>query len=73
MRLHSDVRVQMVESSVGLFTAVPAALVHALNFFIATSGPLVLLRAWNGNERVDGRERVAALQIDVRNASCEDN
>ena len=55
MRLHGDVSIQMVQCTVGLFTAVPSTLVHALDLFISTSRSLVLLRAWNRYERVDLR------------------
>jgi hypothetical protein len=48
VRLHCDVRVQVVQSTVGLFASVPAALVHALNLLIAAARSLVLLRTWNG-------------------------
>jgi hypothetical protein len=51
----------MVERAVGLFATVPATLVHALNFFIAPAGSLVLLRTWNWDKRVDGGERVSSL------------
>lgn len=53
VRLHRDVRVQVVESAIRLLAAVPAALVHALNLLVATTGPLVLLRTRDGNEGVD--------------------
>lgn len=52
MRLHRDMSVQVVKSAVGLFAAVPATLVHALDLFISSAGSLVLLGAWNGDERV---------------------
>ena len=51
----------MVERAISLLAAIPATLVHALNFFVASSGTLVLLCAGDGNERVDGGKRVAAL------------
>lgn len=57
VRLHCDVGIQVVESTVGLFTAIPAALVHALNFLIASSGPFVLLRTRNRDERIDLHSR----------------
>lgn len=52
----------MVQCTISLLAAVPTTLVHALNFFVATPGTLVLLRAGNGHERVNGGERVAALK-----------
>lgn len=55
MGLHGNVGVEMVQSAVGLFAAVPAALVHALNFFISAARSLVLLCARNRDERVDLR------------------
>jgi hypothetical protein len=45
----------MVQCTVGLFTAVPSTLVHALDLFISTSRSLVLLGTWDGDERVDLR------------------
>ena len=53
VRLHGDVGIKMVQSSVSLLTAIPATLVHALNFFIASAGSLVLLGTGNWDERVD--------------------
>ena len=52
----------MVKGTIGLLAAIPAALVHALNFLVAPPGTLVLLRTRNGNERVNGGERVTALK-----------
>lgn len=48
MGLHSDVRIQMVQCSVSFLAAVPATLVHALDFFIPATRSLVLLRTRNG-------------------------
>lgn len=45
--------VQVVESTVGLLTPVPAALVHTLNFLVPATRSLVLLRTGDWNERVD--------------------
>lgn len=50
VRLHRNVRVQVVKSAVRLFASIPAAFVHSLNFFISSSRALVLLRAGNWNE-----------------------
>jgi len=61
VRLHGYVGVQVVQRSVRLFATVPAALVHALDFFIASARSLVLLCARDRDKRVDGRERVATL------------
>src|SRR5262249_37923915 len=66
MRLHCDVSVQMVEGAICLFAAIPAAFVHALNLFISSSRSLVLLRARDWNERVDGRQRMTTLVALVR-------
>jgi hypothetical protein len=55
MRLHRNVRIQMVKSPIRLLAAVPPALVHSLDFFIAPPWALVLLRAWNWDKRVDCR------------------
>lgn len=43
MGLHSDMGIQVVQSTVGLFTTVPAALVHALNLLVTATWSLVLL------------------------------
>lgn len=43
MGLHGDMGIQVVQSTVGLFTAVPAALVHALNLLVTATWSLVLL------------------------------
>lgn len=43
MGLHGDMGIQVVQSTVGLFTTVPAALVHALNLLVTTTWSLVLL------------------------------
>jgi hypothetical protein len=53
MRLHRDVRVQMIERAIGLLAPVPPTLVHALDLFVAPARSLMLLRAWNRYERVD--------------------
>jgi hypothetical protein len=58
MRLHGDMRVQMIERAVRLFTTLPATLVHSLDFFVSASGPLVLLGTGNGNEGIDLLEPV---------------
>lgn len=50
VRLHRDVRVKVVQSTICLLAAVPATLVHALNLFVASTRSLVLLRAWNWYE-----------------------
>lgn len=61
VRLHRHVRVEMVERSVRLFAAVPPTLVHALNLLVPPTGSLVLLRARNRDERIDGGEWVTTL------------
>jgi hypothetical protein len=53
MRLHGDVSVEVVQRSVGLFAAIPATLVHAINLFVASARALVLLGAGDGYEGVD--------------------
>jgi hypothetical protein len=53
VRLHRNVRVQVIQSTVGLFASVPSALVHALDLFVAAARSLVLLRTWNGHKRVN--------------------
>lgn len=51
MRLHGDVGVQVVQSAIGLLATLPAALIHALDFLVAASRTLVLLRTWDGHKR----------------------
>jgi len=63
VRLHGDVCVQMIQGAVSFFATVPAALVHALDFFISPAWPLVLLRARDWHERVDCRQRMSALRV----------
>lgn len=45
VRLHGNVRIQMVERAVRLLATVPSTLVHPLDLFVSPSWPLVLLRA----------------------------
>lgn len=53
MRLHSNVGVEMVQSSVGLLATVPATLVHALDFLIPSPRTLVLLSTRDGHKGVN--------------------
>jgi hypothetical protein len=50
VRLHCNVRIQMVQCAVGLLAAVPSALVHALDFFISPTWSLMLLCTRNGHK-----------------------
>lgn len=43
----------MIEGTISLFAAVPAALIHPLDFFVASSRSLVLLRSRNWYKRVN--------------------
>lgn len=61
MRLHRNVRIQMIESTVGFFTAVPATFIHALNFLVPPARSLVLLCARNRHKRIHGRQRMSSL------------
>jgi hypothetical protein len=61
VRLHCYMRIQVVQRPVRLLASVPTALIHPLNFFIASSRSLVLLRSRNRNKRVHGRQRMTAL------------
>jgi hypothetical protein len=61
MRLHCNMRVQVVEGAIGLLTSIPSTFVHALDFFVSPARSLVLLCAWNWYKRVDGRKWVSAL------------
>jgi len=63
VRLHCDMRIEMVQGAVGFFASVPATLVHALNLLVTPARSLVLLRAGNGDKRVNGRERVTSLRV----------
>lgn len=62
VRLHGYVRIQMVQRAIRLFAALPSTLIHPLDFFIATTGPLVLLRAWDRHEGIHLGERVRVLR-----------
>jgi hypothetical protein len=53
MRLHCHVSIQVIQGAIGLFAAIPAALVHSLNFLVSTTRSLVLLRARNRNKGVN--------------------
>lgn len=53
MRLHGNMRIEVIQSAVSLFTAIPATLVHALNLLVSPPGALVLLSAGDRNERVN--------------------
>jgi hypothetical protein len=53
VRLHGDVRVEVVQRTVGLLAAVPPTLVHALDLFVASAGALVLLGPGDGDEGVN--------------------
>ena len=66
MRLHGDVRVQVVESPIRLLTPIPATLVHALDFFVTATRTLVLLGAGNWHERVYLGQRVRILCDKIR-------
>jgi hypothetical protein len=54
MRLHRDVRIQVIERAIGFLTPLPATLIHPLDLFKPSSRSLLLMCAGNGNERVDG-------------------
>jgi len=64
MRLHGNMRVQVIERAICLLTTLPTTLVHSLNFFISTPGALVLLGTRNGNEGIDLLERVRYMTRD---------
>lgn len=69
VRLHGDMRIEVIESTIGLLATVPAALVHSLNFLVAPTGALVLLRARNGNEAEDLVEQIRQLGRGRRESS----
>jgi hypothetical protein len=58
VRLHGDMRVQVIERAICLLTTLPTTLVHSFDFFISTAGALVLLGTGNGNEGIDLLEAV---------------
>lgn len=70
MRLHRNVRVQVVECSICLLAAVPTALVHALNLLVASARALVLLSARNGNKGVDLRREKELAYLAVLSYPC---
>ena len=45
--------IQVVQCAIGLFTAIPTALVHPLNLFITVTWALVLLRTGDRDKRVN--------------------
>jgi uncharacterized membrane protein YkgB len=53
VRLHGDMSIEMVQCTISLLATIPSTLVHALDFFISSTGALVLLGTRNRNERVD--------------------
>lgn len=61
VRLHGDMRIEMVQRAICLLTPLPSTLVHALNLFIATARPLVLLRTGDRDEGVDLGKRMRIL------------
>ena len=61
MRLHGNMRVQVVQCTVCLLASLPSTFVHTFNFFVAATRALVLLSTWNGNKGVDLRKRVRIL------------
>ena len=52
MRLHRYVRIEMIQCPIRLFTSIPSALIHPLDFFISSSWSLMLLSTGDGNEAV---------------------
>lgn len=53
MRLHRDVRVEMIQCTIGLFTSIPATFVHSFNFLVSSARALVLLSTGDGNKGID--------------------
>jgi hypothetical protein len=50
--------VEMIQGTIGLFTTVPATFIHALDFYISSTGTLVLLGTWDRDEGVNLRQRM---------------
>lgn len=61
MRLHRNMRVQMVQCTVCLLASLPSTLVHAFNLFVAATRAFVLLSTWDWDKGVDLRKRVRIL------------
>lgn len=61
MRLHRDMRIQMIQGSVRLLTSLPPAFVHSLDFFITATWALVLLGTRDRDEGIDLGQRVRIL------------
>ena len=61
MRLHSDMRIQVIEGTISFLATLMPTFVHAFDFLVAAAGTLVLLCAGDRNERVDLRKRVRIL------------
>ena len=59
-------RIQVVERAICLLAPIPPALVHSLDFFIATTWPLVLLSTRNRDEGIDLGKRVRILCSYIR-------
>lgn len=58
VRLHGDMGVQVVQSTICLFATIPSTLVHTLDLFVSTARTLMLLSTGNRDEGVDLRERM---------------
>lgn len=63
MRLHGNMRVQMVQSAVSFLAPVPAAFVHALDLLVASARSLVLLGPGNRHETEDLRRALADAPV----------
>lgn len=61
MRLHGDMRIQMIQGTIRLLTSLPPALVHSLDFFVAATRALVLLGTRNRDKGIDLGQRVRIL------------
>ena len=53
MTLHGNMRIQMIQCTIGLFAILMSAFVHAFNLFVSTTRTFCLLRARNGHKRVN--------------------
>jgi len=75
MGLHSYMRIQVVQSTICLFTTIPSTFVHSLNLFESSTRALVLLSTWDWNEGIDlgrmvlGWELVVFPTIDAENVA----
>ena len=62
MRLHGNVGIEMVQCTISLLATIPPTFVHALDFFVTSTGTLVLLGAGNWDEGIDLRQMMRLVK-----------